>query len=115
MTLMNWYIVLLKKGPTWTADSTPELAALQQQHLAHLASLFQAGQLAEAGTVQDHGDGALRAVHLYRHDVVGNLAELRALVESDPFIRAGRLVAEYATWRVSDDGFLAGASAASGS
>lgn len=112
---MNWYLVLLKKGPTWTADATPELAALQQRHLAHLASLFQTGQLAEGGTVQDHSDGALRAVHLYRCDDVGSLEELRALVEADPFIRAGRLVAEYATWRVNDDGFLARASASSGS
>jgi uncharacterized protein YciI len=111
---MNWYVVLLMKGPTWTADSTPALEALKQDHLAHLGGLFRTGQLAEGGTVQDHGDGTLRAIHLYRSDAVGSLDELRALVEADPFIRAGRLVAEYATWHVSDDSFLAGANRASG-
>lgn len=114
MGFTNWYVVLLKKGPTWTADATPELARLQQEHMAHVARLFQTGQLAEGGTVQDHGDGALRAIHLYRCDAVAGLDELRALVEADPFVRAGRLIAEYATWRVSNDGFLAGASAVSG-
>lgn len=110
MSSMNWYVVLLKKGPTWTAESTPELEALQQRHLAHLASLARAGQLVEAGPVQDHGDGALRGICLYRCDAIASLDELKALVEADPSIQAGRLIADYAVWYVDDAGFLARAS-----
>lgn len=111
MAFMSWYVVLLKKGPTWSADATPELEVLQQGHLAHLASLAQAGKLVEAGPVQDHGDGALRGVCLYRGDAVASLDELKALVEADPSIQAGRLRADYATWYVNDAGFLARAAA----
>lgn len=108
MTVANWYVVLLQKGPTWTADATPELEALQQRHLASLA---QAGKLAAAGPVQDHGDGALRGLCLYRADAVTSLEELQALVEADPSIQAGRLRADYATWRVDPAALLARAAA----
>ena len=29
-----YYIFLLKKGPTWSPDETPEINALQDAHLA---------------------------------------------------------------------------------
>jgi uncharacterized protein YciI len=49
MELERYYLVFLKKGPCWTAESTPELERLQERHLAHLASLREGGYLTLAG------------------------------------------------------------------
>ena len=40
-----YYIFLLKKGPTWSPDPTPEVEALQEAHLANLRRLGEMGKL----------------------------------------------------------------------
>jgi hypothetical protein len=45
MGMTIYYIFLLKKGPTWSPDSTPEISALQEQHLANLRRLAEMGKL----------------------------------------------------------------------
>ena len=40
-----YYVFLLKKGPTWSPDETPEIAALQEAHLANLRRLGEMGKL----------------------------------------------------------------------
>lgn len=101
MELRIYYLVLLRKGPTWLPETTAELEALQERHLAHLAGLSAEGQLLAAGPTQDHGDGTLRGIMIFSTDTVEDLAALRALVEADPAVQAGRLRAEYATWHTT--------------
>jgi len=89
------YLVLLKKGPAWTAEATPETTALQEAHMANIRSLWNQKKLIVAGPLGDNGD--IRGIFLFQ---VGSLEAAKALTDSDPAIRAGRLVAEIHPWWV---------------
>lgn len=98
MEFIEYYLVLLKKGPTWAPGESPVLEALQERHLAHLESMFETGKLIVAGPVQAHSDHQVRGVSIFRRDAFDSLEQLKELVEQDPAIQAGRLRADYYTW-----------------
>lgn len=98
MDFAEYYVVFLRKGPSWTAESTPELDQLQAQHRAHLDSLRLAGKMTLAGPVTAQKESDLRGISIFPKTQVGSLAELKSLVEQDPMFTIGRLVAEYVTW-----------------
>ena len=100
MEFDSYYVVILKKGPNWTGQSTPELEALQQRHLAHLGKLYQQGLNLISGPVQDHGELDRRGISIYRFDAFPSLDALRAKVEADPMFEIGHLDADYMTWHV---------------
>jgi uncharacterized protein YciI len=91
------FLVLLKKGPAWSAEKTPESKAIQEGHLANISALWKAGKLAVAGPLGDDGD--LRGIFIFQ---VATLEEAKALTDSDPAIKAGRLVAEIHPWWVDN-------------
>ena len=88
-----YYLVLLVKGPAWTAEESPELERLSAAHLAHLHELYESGRLILVGPLLD--DGLIRGISVFR---VGSAAEARALAEADPAVQAGRFVAELHPW-----------------
>ncbi|HEY2980572.1 MAG TPA: YciI family protein [Anaerolineales bacterium] len=100
MDMAIYYVYLLKKGPAWTPDSTPQIEALQEAHLANFRRLHDMGKLAINGPLVDslmeggeiRGIGALKA---------GSLAEAQELVRTDPMVQAGRLVFEIHAWMVA--------------
>lgn len=100
MEFSQLYVVLLKKGPIWTPESSPEVEAWQAGHLAHLSRMAEAGYLVFNGPVQDHGSGDVRGVSVYDPVAVGSLDDLKKLVAQDPMFEAGRLQGEYLTWYV---------------
>src|SRR5688500_19706068 len=59
-----YYIYLLKKGPTWSPDETPEIQALQEAHLANLRHLGEMGKLILNGPLLDSfaTSGELRGI-----------------------------------------------------
>lgn len=69
MGMTIYYLFLIKKGPTWCPDTTPEISALQQSHLANLKQLAEMGKLVINGPLLDsfatsgeiRGIGALKA------------------------------------------------------
>jgi uncharacterized protein YciI len=95
-----YYIFLLKKGPTWSPDSTPEIEELQEAHLANLKHLADMGKLVINGPLLDsfatsgetRGIGALKA---------NSMQEAEELISTDPMVRVGRLVFELHAWMVS--------------
>jgi uncharacterized protein YciI len=89
------YMVFLRKAPGWTAGETPEHQALQEAHLANIRALWEARKLVIAGPMGDDGD--LRGIFVFD---VATLDEAKALVASDPAVKAGRLVAEIHPWWV---------------
>ena len=101
MEFKQYYVVLLKKGPNWTAKSTPELDDLQQQHLAHLRSLAQNEMLLLAGPVQTHDETNLRGISIFSTDQFDSLEACIAVVEDDPMFQIGHLAADYVTWYTS--------------
>jgi uncharacterized protein len=95
-----YYIYLLKKGPTWSPDETPEIDALQEAHLANLKRLAEMGKLVINGPLLDSlaTSGDIRGIGALK---TGSLAEAQELISTDPMVQAGRLVFELHTWLVN--------------
>ena len=89
------FLVLLKRGPAWTAEKTEKTRALQEAHMANIKKMWQEKKLIVAGPMGD--DGETRGVFLF---AAASREEARAWAESDPAVAAGRLVPEIHTWWV---------------
>ena len=89
------YLVLLKKGPAWTAEVTPASQAIQEAHMASIRALWQAHKMIVAGPVEDQAD--LRGIFVFQ---AGSLEEAKALAASDPAVKAGRLLPVVYPWWV---------------
>lgn len=95
-----YYIYLLKKGPGWSPDETPEIAALQESHLANLKRLVDMGKLVINGPLLDSfaTSGEIRGIGVLK---TKSLAEAQELISTDPMVRVGRLIFELHTWMVA--------------
>lgn len=100
MDMMIYYVYLLKKGPTWTPDSTPEIEILQEAHLANFRRLYDIGKLAINGPLVDSlmEGGEIRGIGVLK---AGSLTEAKELVGTDPMVEAGRLIFEIHPWMVA--------------
>jgi uncharacterized protein YciI len=94
-----YYIFLLKKGPTWSPEETPEIDALQEAHLASLRNLANLGKLVINGPLLDSfaSSGEIRGVGALK---AASLVEAQELISTDPMVRAGRLIFELHAWMV---------------
>jgi uncharacterized protein YciI len=89
MEFDEYTISLLVSGPTPNSD------ALQDAHLAHLASLHDAGSLLAAGPLSDPV-GELRGLSILNVPV----DEARRLKEADEAVRAGVFSVRVIPWKV---------------
>jgi uncharacterized protein YciI len=92
------YLVLLRRGSTWTPEVTPEVMALQEAHLANIERMRQSGELLVAGPFGDNGD--LRGVNIFR---VASMEDAITLTDTDPAVQAGRLIFELHPWLVKKE------------
>jgi uncharacterized protein YciI len=97
-----YYVFLLRKGPTWTADETPEIAALQEAHLANLRRLGEMGKLVLNGPLLDSfaTSGEIRGIGVLK---AASLAEAQELISTDPMVKVDRLIFELHAWMVGRD------------
>jgi len=93
--MTTYFLGVLMKGPTWSAEATPERAKIQEGHMAHLTAMWKAGKLVLAGPLADDGDW--RGVLIYR---TKTLDEAQRLAEDDPAVKAGRFVVKMHPWMV---------------
>ncbi|HET7292936.1 MAG TPA: YciI family protein [Vicinamibacteria bacterium] len=93
--MTTYYFGMLKRGPKWSPEETPERAELQKQHLAHMARMHKEGRLLIAGPLLD--DGTIRGLVVYK---AASIDEARAFAEADPAVKAGRLAVEMHPWMV---------------
>ena len=91
----TYYFSFLRRGPKWTAEKTPETEKLQAAHMANINAMAKTGKLVIAGPFENAGQYA--GVFVFK---VGSLDEAKALAESDPAVKAGRLVADVHPWLV---------------
>jgi len=89
------FLVLLKKGPAWTAERNDRTKAIQEGHMANIKAMWEAKKLIVAGPMGDDGD--TRGVFVFK---ARNRGEAQALAESDPAVKAGRLAPEVHSWWV---------------
>lgn len=94
--MITYYLVILRRGPNWTAEFTPDIEELQRQHLAHINHMAETGDLALAGPfLEQSGDKAMAGLFIMK---VESEQAARELTESDPAVKAGRLVYEIYPW-----------------
>lgn len=88
----SYVMALLKEGPN--RDQTEEEAKeLQRAHLDNIIRLADEGVLVLAGPYLD--DTELKGIYIFD---VKTIEEAKALTESDPAIKAGRLIMELHPW-----------------
>jgi len=102
MDMDIYHIFFFKKSPTWTPDESPELAALQESHLANLHRLGDLGKLVLNGPLLDSfaTSGELRGIGVLKTETI---AEARKLLDTDPMVQAGRLIYEVHAWMIGKD------------
>ena len=102
MGMTIYYVFLVKKGPTWSPESTPEISALQEAHLANYKRLAEMGKLVLTGPFLDSFaiSGEIRGMGVLKTET---LAEAEELVATDPMVKVGRLVFELHAWMVEKD------------
>lgn len=103
--IQTFYLSLLLKGPTWTADVTPDVEKIQREHAAYLAKLGAAGQATISGPFGDEDDGDVRGLVILK---AGSMDEARALAAGDPAVAAGRLKTEILAFAVPGNWFAFG-------
>jgi len=96
MGMTVYHVFLLKKGPT------PEISALQEEHLANLRRLADMGKLVLNGPLLDSfaTSGDIRGMGVLKTDT---LAEAQELIATDPMVKVGRLIFELHAWMVEKD------------
>ena len=91
--MTNYVVGLLRKGPRWTAESTPETKAIQAGHMENIRKMASDGKLVVAGPFSDNAD--LRGMFIFHGP---SMDEARTLVDADPAVKAGRLVVDLHPW-----------------
>lgn len=103
------YTLVLLIRPSDAPDlPEEELDRLQEEHLAHLASLREHGLLV-AGPFSDQPDESLRGMCLFE----GSIERARELMADDPAVRARRLELQMLTWLTHKGALRLGESASS--
>lgn len=100
MGMAVYYVYLLKKGPAWSPDSTPEIDALQEAHLANFKRLADMGKLVINGPLLDSfaTSGEIRGIGVLKAD---SMQEAEELISTDPMVKVGRLVFELHAWMIA--------------
>lgn len=94
------YVFILKKGPTWSPDSTPEIDALQEAHLANYRRLEEVGKLVVTGPFLDsfQTSGEVRGMGVLR---ASTYEEAFELLSTDPMVKVNRLIFELHAWMIN--------------
>ncbi len=95
--MRTYVFVLLKRGPAWSPEETPESKKLFEGHMANIMAMARAKKLVLAGPFDAPADDRGAYAGLFIMDVKSE-DEARALLANDPAIAAGRLVPELRTW-----------------
>lgn len=90
--MQQYFMAFLKKGPI-RGQNEEEAADLQKEHLAHLGKMYDLGYADISGPFGDDGD--IRGITIYN---VPSLKMADSLANSDPMVKAGRLVIEIHPW-----------------
>ncbi|MCK5401136.1 MAG: hypothetical protein KAJ28_05835 [Flavobacteriaceae bacterium] len=90
--MQQYFIAFLKRGPN-RSQNKEEANKLQVAHLAHLGKMYELGYADISGPFGD--DGNIRGITIYN---VPTFKMADSLANSDPMVKAGRLVIEIHPW-----------------
>jgi uncharacterized protein len=94
--MQSYQLVLLRRGPVWTAEKTPETKKLFEGHMANINAMAASCKLVVAGPIDspETDRTALAGIFIFNAD----RAEVDGLLKNDPAIAIGRLVPEIHAW-----------------
>ncbi|MBI1761921.1 MAG: hypothetical protein HYR56_10845 [Acidobacteria bacterium] len=92
--LEQYQFAILKRGPQWTPEQTPEVEKLMAGHMANIQKMGRLGKLMAAGPLGKNEAG-LAGIFVFK---AASLDEAKALAAEDPAIKAGRLAIDFCTW-----------------
>jgi uncharacterized protein len=95
--MVQFQMAILKMGPKWNDTKEADRNAILKQHLGNVVSLLDSGKAIIAGPFGDHTGVA--GIFIFRSSEAG---EAKALVDNDPAVKAGLLVAEMHPWWSED-------------
>ena len=95
--LIEFQMALLKRGPKWTGEKTPQTETLELAQREYAISLMQSGKAAIVGRLTD--DGEIRGVYVLR---TKSKDEGREWAENSPAVKSGHLTAEMHPWWSED-------------
>ncbi len=90
--MKKYVMAFLKRGPNRNQDSVTA-ANLQRAHLQNINRMAEEGKLVVAGPFLE--DGEFRGIYVFN---VETIEEAEALTQTDPAVKAGRLVMELHPW-----------------
>lgn len=90
--MQQYFIAFLKRGPN-RSQGKEESDSLQALHMAHLGKMYDKGFADISGPFGDDGD--IRGITIYNTPTL-EIAD--SLANSDPMVKAGRLVIEVHPW-----------------
>lgn len=90
--MQQYFIAFLKRGPN-RSQNEEDAQQLQKEHLAHLAKMYDLGFADISGPFGDDGD--IRGITIYN---VPTFKMADSLANSDPMVKAGRLVIKIHPW-----------------
>ncbi len=97
LTMKSYFLVLLRRGPAWSAEKTPESKKIFEGHMANMDAMAATGKLIIAGPMDapDEDRNAIAGLFLFED---ASRVEVDAMIANDPAIKIGRLVPEVLTW-----------------
>jgi len=97
LKMRSYFLVLLRRGPAWTAEKTPETKQLFEGHMANINAMAETGKLLIAGPIDADPADKTAVAGIFLFDVPTK-EEVVELMKGDPAIAAGRLQPEILTW-----------------
>ena len=92
-----YFLVLLRRGPAWTPEETPETKAIFDGHMANIVAMGKSGKLVLAGPIDADATDKAAIAGIFVFDVPAR-ADVEALLANDPAVKIGRLVPEILPW-----------------
>ena len=91
-SMVSFSLVLLRRGPAYSSKGTPEAKRVLSEHAKHTAKLRAEGLLVLGGETEGTSD--VDGLLVFNADT----AQARRLVDADPAVKSGRLVAQVWKW-----------------
>jgi uncharacterized protein YciI len=95
--MRSYVVVLLQRGPAWTAEKTPETARIFEGHMANIKAMAKAGKLVLAGPFEADASRTDAFAGLYIFDTT-SMEEVDALLTGDPAVVSRRLLPVAYPW-----------------
>jgi uncharacterized protein YciI len=97
LEMKQYFLVLLRRGPAWTPESTEATKKVFEGHMANIQAMAKTGKLVLAGPIDAPPTDAAAIAGIFVFDVPAR-ADVEALIANDPAISIKRLVPEILPW-----------------